>query len=266
MSFWIIVETGTTLGFGEMNIPKSFLGRCVATLSVICGWFLISLLILVAREYLELDDAEKEAFKKSKKQIVKQHIDHQASILILNMLLFRVVLCDKRKKTFPFLLANKNYDIFFFVGKHMNKDEFRKKLADNMYTLTPELTVIVNGINETFLRFYNKITCFNSIYQESAKFMKLFKYLNSFQPNQIEQMNNVMCSINKNFIKFDDYITHGFRQFADDLKLLNDSATNFNEKMRRIFKIQLKISQQIMKVNSKKSPQKNQDNDYRIQI
>jgi hypothetical protein len=252
LSLWIIIETCSTLGYGEVT-PKSYLGKFATILSALFGWFFISLLIIVAGEKLELKGEEFDAYILYKKKAIREKTENKARIVILNILLFRMILMNQHKRmTFPFLLANKNYDIFYFAKIGFEKsNEIYNKLKKRNFKLNSDIRKIINEINPIFLNFYNKIISKNKISAEALEFYRLNRFLNSFLPNSNEEMHKVTKSIEKNYSKLDDYISSKLSYIKDEFNDLFDSTIDFNEKMKGIIDMQNKLASTVLEVNNK---------------
>jgi len=252
LSIWIIVETCTTLGYGEF-IPISYLGKFSTMLSGLCGWFIISLLIIVAGDMLALNVEEHDAFILYKKRKLKEKTEKIARRVIKQVLLFRMVLMTQYKRnTFPFLLANKIYDIFYFSRiTEERKKILMKKLRENNFDIPNDVQNIIDKINPTFMNFYNKIICLNTINNECLNFVKVNNFLNSFLPSTNEEMNRVTKSIENNFNRLDEYIGRKIGFFKSQFEDLVEDTKLFNNRIKSIIEVQNKIVDIYIKIHNK---------------
>ena len=131
-----------------------------------------------------------------------------------------------------------------------------KELVKNNFILNKEMNNIIDGINQNFLRFYNKITCFNTVNQDCIQFSKLNLFLNSFLPSSSEGMVKFARSVDKNFNKIEEYVADRLESSLKDMDYLKESSNNFNERIKNIFEIQKKIARIVMNLNDKKSVKK----------
>jgi hypothetical protein len=235
-SFWLVFETCTTLGYGEF-VPKTILSRAMAILCSFFGWFFISLLILIARETLEFDSEEYNSYIQIRKYKIESETKASAEDVILNLLQMRMVLVNKRKLTHNFLLNNPNYQINFFMQKFIGANMNKKKIQ-----VIDENSVGISLIPKYFLRFYNKISCFNALTLTSIKFQRINRVLKSFTPNIEEEMASFTEGIDKNFSKIDDLITSKTKYCLDELSELAYEVAKYNDKSKKIIDLQKKIA------------------------
>jgi hypothetical protein len=251
LSIWIIVETCTTLGYGEYT-PISYLGKFSTMLSGLSGWFIISLLIIVAGDMLALNGEEHDAFILYKKRRIKEKTEKIARRVITQVLLFRMVLMTQYKRnTFPFLLANMIYDIFYFSRiSEERKRMLMRKLRENNYEITNDVQNVIDKINPIFINFYNKIICLNIINNECLNFVKVNNFLNSFLPSTNEEMNRVTKSIENNFNRLDDYIGKKIGHLKNQFEDLVENTKLFNNRIKSIIEIQNKIADFYIKLHN----------------
>jgi hypothetical protein len=249
-SFWVILETCVTLGYGEIITPKTFLTRLIAIISALTGWTCISFLILFAREVLELDAEENNSYIRYKKLEIEDKTNNQASKVIWTLIQFHMVLINKEHKIPDFLFYNKNYQIDFFLKKfkaslNFNSENFIYKTKDSL-----KFEEDIKKIPHFFLRFYNKFMSFNEVNQACISFNKSMNILKSFSPSSSEEMSRVSKTIDKNFGKLKEYITSKFKSIRNDIDKLSTDTKDFNNKMRKIIEIQKKITDYYVKINN----------------
>ncbi len=249
-SIWVILETCVTLGYGEIITPKTFVSRLIAIISALIGWTCISFLILFARVILELDVEENNSFILYKKLEIEEKTNNQASKVIWRLIQFRMVLTNKEHKIPDFLLYNKNYQIDFFLTKfkttlNLNYENFMNHRKESL-----KFEEEIKKIPPFFLRFYNKFMSFNEVNHACISFNKSMNIFKSFSPSSSEEMSRVSKNIDKNYGKLNDYITSKFKFIRNNLDILSNDAREFKNKMRRIIKIQKKITDYYVKINN----------------
>jgi len=263
-SIWVILETCVTLGYGEIITPKTFVSRLIAIISALIGWTCISFLILFARVILELDVEENNSFILYKKLEIEEKTNNQASKVIWRLIQFRMVLTNKEHKIPDFLLYNKNYQIDFFLKKFKTTLNLNYENVMNHRKESIKFEEEIKKIPPFFLRFYNKFMSFNEVNHACISFNKSMNIFKSFSPSSSEEMSRVSKNIDKNYGKLNDYITSKFKFIRNNLDILSNDAREFKNKMRRIIKIQKKITDYYVKINNEISKENCEESRFNI--
>ena len=234
VSLWLIFETVTTVGYGDYY-PETFLSRFIAIFSALCGFVSIASLILILNDLLKFDDEEINSYILIKKSYLEEKTKFIAGDVIKNFLQMRIILLNKSTTSHNFLLKNKDYKIDYFFNK-LNEGEV------NIHNL--------NQIPQIFLRFYNKMSCFNSLNQSSIKFQSIYRVLKSFSPNLEIIIKMISQNIEENFLRFENHLSERLKICSKDLRELNLELENFNRRKSNIHKKQQIIADYIVKVNN----------------
>mmetsp|Transcript_21521 Transcript_21521/g.39361 ORF Transcript_21521/g.39361 Transcript_21521/m.39361 type:complete len:428 (+) Transcript_21521:115-1398(+) len=79
---WIIIETMTTIGYGEI-VPQTHLGRFTAICACVLGNFLLSLIVLALSNTISLNADEDGAFSSVKKKYTRERNHRLDSVILL---------------------------------------------------------------------------------------------------------------------------------------------------------------------------------------
>ena len=79
--YWFVVVTMATVGYGDIT-PKTLPGRVITFILAVWGVFLISLVVLLFFEFIQLSDSEKMALKVYDRMSYKDEMVTQASIVL----------------------------------------------------------------------------------------------------------------------------------------------------------------------------------------
>lgn len=97
-SMWFIIETVTTVGYGD-GFPKTHFGRAVASISCILGIFIISLITAGLSPFTEFNSEERKAYLTIKQLNLDREIKYRAYDVIKIVFLLNEVAYQKERKS-----------------------------------------------------------------------------------------------------------------------------------------------------------------------
>jgi len=128
--WWLIMVTMTTIGYGEI-VPKTHLGRLIATAACIWGIFLISSFVVALTNKVEIEGEEKEIYNKLVERI---YIRKKLKLIATKFIQRWWRLMDNRKK------ADVGSTRIELLYDHMTSmRRFKRARVNNM--IIPELQI-----------------------------------------------------------------------------------------------------------------------------
>jgi hypothetical protein len=89
-SFWLVVNTMTTLGYGEF-FPKSNFGRVIGVIGCFIGMIVLSMCVVSLSTVADFTPEEKKAFTKLKKILSIEYMENKAGNVIRDIIIMRKI-------------------------------------------------------------------------------------------------------------------------------------------------------------------------------
>lgn len=169
-TIWLMMITMTTVGYGDY-VPKTIPGRTMGFALCIWGVFLMSMIVIILFQSLELTYEEKQALLIFNKLEAKKPLAMSAASLIKQ--LWRI------KKT-----GEKDLSKVFKLKKEFH--DLQKELK-NVESI--QYDYFFEKLNIYFENMSNNILKLSQIQQTLLKFKQEFELLNKNQPDKIDRIN-----------------------------------------------------------------------------
>lgn len=137
---WFVIVTMTTVGYGDIY-PRSVPGRLFSFFLCVIGLFLISMMVMVITQTIELSDIETQALEIFNKLILKKELEDKSSVFLSRFYKFRKIvktskddkLIEKYKTSFyNSLFEFKNLNRTYKNEIHSNFNDELNNNLDNI--------------------------------------------------------------------------------------------------------------------------------------
>ena len=218
-----IFFTITTVGYGDM-VPRSFLGRGIAIISMIIGTIILALIIASLSVVSEFNNQEKKAYSTLKRLYAVNNTMMKGGKLIKTFLELRVILNKRRNITEKTIENNLMYTM------------------DKAYKINQN--IVIKSLSEKLVA-YSILKRSVSMFKNNFKLAQSLPLLLDRALNNIQQNLEVNLETMKNKIKL-------YHKEEEKLLSLIDSNVCLKNKLENINNMQLDIGKYLINLNNTK--------------
>lgn len=228
--WWFIIETITTVGYGDAY-PKTLIGRTVGALACIIGIFLIALITNSLSQYIEFDQQESKAFFVMKKMQLEVGMGKKAIHIIKAVLEMNKLARERKSKA----------SLYHFIKPKMSKS--KKSMFDlKQFPMSNNLETI-KSLSKQFILFTHLKKFISTFMLDKSSFKAL---------SYDEKLLNMRSTLKSELQKL-SASTDMISAINIEINELTSSLKVNNKKISDVFAKQARILGYLINLNNRKS-------------